>query len=245
MKHQTIEYYDGKQLLIGELIYNSNLAEPQSTVIVYPAFEGRGEFALQYGENLAQIGYNAFVADIYGEAQVAQTLEECIQLYMPFSKDRALVRRRAELAFLAIVENDRVNQNKIGAMGFCFGGMCALELARSGQNLGAVVTAHGMLEKSNLPTQTIKSKVLVLHGYKDPQAPPHLLNGFAEEMESAGVSDWTVTFFGGAKHSFTDPKTGTFDLEKELAMGREYHPIAAQRSFRYAADFFAEAIGPS
>ena len=83
---------------------------------------------------------------------------------------------------------------------------------------------------------------LILHGYQDPQIPPDNLNNFAEEMTKAGVTDWVFSFFGTAKHSFTDPKTGSFDAAKEVEMGREYHQLAAQRTFRYATDFLLEKL---
>lgn len=242
MQHDTIEYFDGDQKLIGELIYKKSSESPKPTIIIFPAFEGRSEFAVEYAESLAKKNFVAFVADMYGDGKVAKTMEECFAFISPFLADRQLVRTRANLAFKTVSNNKIVNQNKIGAMGFCFGGMCALEVARSGENISAVVTAHGVLQKSNLITKAIKSQILVLHGYKDPQVPPDVITGFAKEMEMAGVCDWEFLFFGGAQHSFTDPKTGTFDPEKEREMGRAYHPLAAQRTFRYALDFFNEVL---
>lgn len=242
MEHQSIAYYDGDQKLIGALIQNGASNTPQPAIIVFPAFEGRGAFALQYGERLAQLGYVVLVADMYGDAAVETTIDGCFARITPFLQDRALVRRRALLALQTLCDNSQVKQDCIGAVGFCFGGMCALEIARSGANLAAVVSAHGVLTQSNLPTQAITSKILVLHGYQDPQVPPTVLPDFAAEMQTAGVTDWTVTFFGGAQHSFTDPKTGTFDPQREREMGRAYHRIAAERTFRYTVDFFAEVL---
>lgn len=242
MKSKTIEYFDGNQKLIGELVYKDELKTSQSAVIVFHAFEGRGKFALDYAKRLAEHGWVSFVADMYGDAQVADTIEGCFKLISPFLTDRNMVRRRAVLAFETLLQQEHINKNKIGAIGFCFGGMCMLELARSGANLKAGVSAHGVLAKSQLPTHSIKSSLLILHGYKDPQVPPEQLLQFAEEMEKANVADWTFTFFGNAKHSFTDPKTGTFDAKKEQEMGREYHSIAADRTFKYALDFFQEHL---
>lgn len=242
MKQTSINYFDGEQKLIAELIYDEQQTVLQPGIIVFPAFEGRGDFAINYGRDLAQQGYTVLVADMYGDAKVATTIEDCFALITPFLNDRALVRRRAVLAYKALAEQKNIDQNRLGAIGFCFGGMCALEVARSGENIAAVVTAHGVLQKSDLPTHLIKAGILVLHGYKDPQVPPQVLKAFAEEIQEAGVRDWMFTFFGDAKHSFTDPKSGTFDPQKEKEMGREYNAIAAKRSFRLAVDFFNELL---
>lgn len=237
----TIDYFDETQKLTGELFYDETLGDKKRpAIILFPAFEGRGDFVLDYAKKMAEKGYITFAADMYGDASVSPTLEGCFTLIKPFLENRALVRRRAILAYHTLLEQKNIDANKIGAVGFCFGGMCVLELARSGENLHAGVSIHGVFAKSALETFPIKSKLLVLHGYEDPQVPPTSLTDFAKEMSDADVKDWTFTFFGDAKHSFTDPKTGTFDPTKEKEMGREYNQIAAVRSFQYTLDFFGE-----
>ena len=242
MKSISIDYFDGSQKLIGELFCNESQSALQPSILLFPAFEGRGDFALDYAKKLAEKGYCVFVADMYGDAKIGHTIEDCFALIGPFLQDRELVRRRALLAFETLLKQKNTNPEKIGAVGFCFGGMCVLELARSGAKLRAGVSMHGVLAKSALPTLAIQSKLLILHGFQDPQVPPTQLQGFAEEMASVHVDDWTFTFFGDAKHSFTDPKTGTFDPEKEKVMGREYNRAVADRSLQYALDFFREFI---
>lgn len=242
MKQTPVNYQDGEQKLIAQLIYDENQSGPQPGIILYPAFEGIGDFAIDYAKNLAQQGYAVLVADMYGDGVLGVTLEDCFNLYGTVFNDRALVRKRAVLAFKTLDEQKNIDKDRIGAIGFCSGGMCALELARSGEHVSAVVSAHGLLKKSNLPTQPIKAEIFILHGYQDPQVPPQVVHEFAEEMQTAGTSDWMFTFFGGAKHSFTDPKTGTLDPLKEKEMGREYHAVVADRSFRFAVDFFNEVL---
>lgn len=240
--HTPITYFDGAQKLIGELFFDDKTAEKDKkpAIIVFPAFEGRGEFALDYAKKLAENGYITFVADIYGDAQVADTIADCFKLITPFLQDRALVRRRAVLAYETLCAQKNIDTHKVGAIGFCFGGMCVLEIMRNGSLLQAGVSVHGVFGKSSLPTHPITGKVLVLHGYADPQVPPTGLSAFADEMAAAGVLDWTFTFFGEAKHSFTDPKTGTFDPVQEKEMGREYNAVVAKRSFNTALSFFDE-----
>jgi dienelactone hydrolase len=241
MQRKTIEYFDGSQKLVGELLYHEE-NKPAPTVIIFAAFEGRGDFAIDYAKNLAELGFNAFIADMYGDAKVVGTLPEASALFAPFMQDRSLTRRRALLAFDTTIQQKQVDKNKVAAIGFCFGGMCALEVARSGADLKAIVSAHGLLAKSDLPTHPVNGKLLILHGYADPMVPSTLLPSFAEEMASVGNNNWTFVFFGDAKHSFTDPRTGTFDPVKEPAIGRVYNKAAAERSYRYAVDFFKELL---
>ncbi len=243
MYKKEIEYFDGDQRLVGQLIHKNDISEPQPAVIIYHAFEGLGEFVIEYAEWLAQEGYVVFAVDMYGDGYVASDIEDCFRLITPFLEDRSLVRRRARLAWEVARNQELVLEDKIGSMGFCFGGMCVLELARSGADFKAGVSAHGVLAKSDeLVTEKIKASLLVLHGYKDPQVPPKTFDGFAQEMIEADVTDWTFTMFGNAAHSFTDPRTGSFDPEKELSMGRIYDKTAAERTYRYAVDFFKEIL---
>ncbi|MDF2868172.1 MAG: hypothetical protein K0S11_1642 [Gammaproteobacteria bacterium] len=242
MQQKTIEYFDGEQKLLGQLFFKPEIAQSQPAIIVFSAFEGLSHFTLSYAKQLAEQGYIIFAADMYGNGSTANTIAGCFELIGPFLQDRSLVRTRANLAYETLIQQPGVNKAKIGAIGFCFGGMCVLELARSGVDLPAGVSIHGVLAKSDLVTHPIKTKLLVLHGYQDPQVPPSQLQEFAKEMAQANVDDWTFTFFSHAKHSFTDPLTGTFDPEKEKTMGREYNKVAAERSFRYAVDFFNETL---
>lgn len=242
MNQQTLKYSDGNQELVSQLFIDDDTTENQPAVIVFPAFEGLSEFALDYAQKIASQGYIALAADMYGDGETADTIEGCYKLITPFLEDRALVRRRACLAFDMLSKQGKVDASRIGTVGFCFGGMCGLEVARSGAPIKAVVTAHGVLPKSDLLSEKISASILVLHGYKDPMVPPDVIGPFAEEMAAQGVDDWRFMFFGEGKHSFTDPKTGTFDPEQEKEMGREYNKDAAEATYRYAMDFFEEKL---
>lgn len=243
MKSHAIAYFDQQTKLIGKLFVGDAVHDQKKpAIILFPAFEGHAYFVLDYAEKLAKKGYITFVADMYGDGVSSKKLEECIGFYMPFANNRALTRRRAVLAYETLLKQHDVDGNKIGAIGFCFGGTCALELARSGADIKACISVHGAFEQSDLPTQKIKSKILLLQGYQDPQVPPTLLPAFAVEMQKANVHDWMITYFGEAKHSFSDIATGSFNAVKEAEMGRAYDPIAAERSYRYVVDFFNETV---
>ena len=242
MHTETVTYYDADQRLTGQYFNPFPQQTGQPAVILFSAFEGISPFSVGYAKKLAAEGYIVFLADIYGEGRCASTLDECFQFIQPFLADRALVRRRANLALKACQAIPGIDSSRIGALGFCFGGMCLLELARSGAPLRAGVTLHGVLAPSHLPTLPIHTALLILQGYADPQVPPTAISIFAEEMKAADTSDWSMVLFGLAQHSFTDPATGTYDPVREAEMGRVYDPLAAQRSYQYTVVFLKEQL---
>lgn len=241
MHTEEIAYFDGEQKLIGKVFYKEQSTKKRPAIMLFHALEGRAAFTLELAEQYAKQGYIAFAVEMYGEARTASTLSTGFELIGPLLNDRAMVRRRAILAYETLKTLPMVDIKKIGAIGFCFGGMCILELARAGEPLTAGVCCHAALAKSDLPTRAVATKLLLLQGYKDPQVPAaSSLASFANEMLEAGNTDWTFTFFGDAKHSFTDPATGTFDAVKEIEMGREFNAKAANRAFNFADAFLKE-----
>ena len=127
-----------------------------------------------------------------------------------------------------------VNVDQIAAIGFCFGGLCALDLARSGASLKGVVSFHGLLNKPEaLPTQPMIAKILVLHGYDDPMVTPDAVRDFADEMNHAKV-DWQIHMYGHTQHAFTNP------LAHDETLGLQYHAVASQRSKQSMVNFLAE-----
>lgn len=234
MQIMQIPYFDDTQKLIGTFFPN-----PQKpTLILFPAFEGFSDFAKDYGKFLVEKGFQVFIADMYGDQFCGKTLKDCFSKVSPFLDDRSLVRKRASLAFETVKNLPSVNPNQIGTLGFCFGGMCSLELARSSADIKGCVTIHGILKKSHLDTYPIKSKLLICHGLMDPQVPFESLMEFAKEMEQALNTDFRFLIFGDAKHSFSDPKTGTFDPIQEKQMGRSYNPTAALETKKQLILFF-------
>jgi len=124
----------------------------------------------------------------------------------------------------------------VAAMGYCFGGLCVLDLARSGAAVNGVVSIHGIFTPpQNLVNETIKAKVLALHGYDDPMATPENLNTFCTEMTNAGV-DWQVHAYGLTYHAFTNPKAN------DLGMGTVFSPSANKRSWQALENFLAEVF---
>jgi len=236
MKAEQIIYYDGSQKLMGTFFPNPN----RPLLILFPAFEGFSDFSLNYASFFQKNGYQVFIADMYGDRFCGKTLNDCFLKITPFLEDRSFVRKRALHAYEACTKLPSVDSSKIGSFGFCFGGMCALELARSGAPLTGIATIHGILKKSSLKTNKFNPKALVFHGMQDPQVPMESLQELYHEIKQHGTSTVNFMVFGEAKHSFSDPKTGSFDPQKEKQMGREYNQDAAALTQKQMLVFFNE-----
>ena len=229
-------YYHGEQALHGYLAYDDKNEGPRPAVLVIHDWSGRNDFACQKADMLAQLGYLGFAVDMYGEGRVGETVEEKQALMYPLVHDRALLRDRIQSAFDTLLGLAEVDNRRIAVIGFCFGGLCALDLARSGADIAGVVSFHGLLNKpDDVPNQPIKAKILALHGYDDPMVRPDDVNAFCQEMTQAGV-DWQVHMYGNTQHAFTNP------LAHDMAMGTVYNALAARRSVQAMVEFLDEVF---
>lgn len=234
LQTSKIEYTDGNIVLEGYCALDANHRGKRPAVIIAPDWSGRNDFACQKAEQLAELGYVGFALDMYGQGKIAETKEEKSAMIKPLVQDRLLLRQRVLAAYEVVSKLDAVNTARIGAIGFCFGGMCALDLARSGVELRGVVSFHGLLDApKDLPQKKIHAKVLALHGHDDPMAKPAQVTAFENEMTAAGV-DWQVYIYGNAQHAFTNPK------QHDVAAGLVYNSLADKRSWVAMKDFFVE-----
>ncbi len=211
----------------------------QPTVLVFPAADGRNQWICEQAERIAAMGYVACAVDMYGDAQEAHSLEEYKTWCGPMYADRALLKTRISAAYQAIRGYKLTDPAYIAAMGYCFGGMCALDLARYEPSLRGVVSLHGSLyaPKNHTP-QPIQAKILAAWGYDDPQMPSSDLPQFADEM-NASEADWQVHFFGHTQHAFCDPNAAKIG---GIKVGRVYNPLAAKRSWDLIANFLPECL---
>ena len=155
-----------------------------------------------------------------------------------YRADRALLRARAQAALATLRQQPNVAQDKVAAIGYCFGGGAALELARSGADVAGVVTFHGSLDTPTpQDAKNIKGKVLVLHGADDPNVPRAAVLALEDELTAAKV-DWQVVLYSGVVHSFTQPMAGN-----DKSKGSAYDPEADRRSWQAMKDFFTELFG--
>jgi dienelactone hydrolase len=209
-------------------------------VLVVHDWMGVSPFVNDKVVQLSKMGYVAFGADVYGKGVRPANPGEAGRLAGKYKSDRALFRARLTEAFQVLVKHPLVDPKRIVAIGYCFGGTGAIELARSGADLVGVISFHGGLD-SPTPAdgKNIKAKVLALHGADDPYVPAADVLAFLEELRAAKV-DWQFVAYGGAVHAFTNPAAGT-----DNSKGAAYNANADRRSWEAATTFFNEVFAPA
>jgi dienelactone hydrolase len=237
VQSQTITYKQGKVELEGYLAWDDATPAKRPGVLVVHDWMGISDHTKKEVDRLAELGYVAFAADIYGKGVRPTDPKAAGEQAGKFKNDRKLLRARARAGLDVLAKNKLVDTSHLAAIGFCFGGTTALELARDGAPLAGVVSFHGGL---STPTpqdaKNIKAKVLVLHGADDPNVPPDEVAAFEKEMRDAGV-DWQLVAYGGAVHAFTVPAAGN-----DNSKGAAYNAKADARSWQAMKDFFAEVF---
>jgi len=237
MTNELIEYADGETVLEGYLAYPESVEQPLPAVLVAHDWSGRREFACDAADRLAQWGYVGFALDMYGKGIFGSDgdMEGNAALMNPFAADRALLRQRIKAALDCVGKLPQVNSSRVAAMGYCFGGMCVLELARSGAKVTGVVSIHGIFAPGDISNKEISAKVLCLHGHDDPMVPPEQVLAFEQEMSQAGV-DWQVHVYGETKHAFTNPSANNPEA------GIVYNAAAEARSYQALQNFLQEIL---
>ena len=232
---RTIEYKQGDAVLEGYLASPKDAAGKLPGVLVFHEWKGHGSYVRQRADQLARLGYAAFAADIYGKGVTAKDHVEAGKLAGMYKSDRALLRARAKAAFDVLAAN--ADPERIAAMGYCFGGTCALELARSGAPLKAAASFHGDLSTPTpADAKNIRGRVIVFNGADDPYVKEDSVLAFQKEMREGGV-DWQFVSFGGAVHSFTVKEAGG-----DPSKGAAYNEKADLRSLEILQGFLAGAL---
>ena len=236
IKTDATEYKDGATSCEGYFAYDDAKPGKSPGVLIVHEWGGLGDYVKHRARMLAELGYVAFGCDIFGKGVRATTMEDCAKISEPFYKDRGLTKRRARLGLDQLLAHPRVDTSKVAAIGYCFGGMVALDIVREQMPVNGIVSFHGQL-MTPAPAKKVTAKVLVLHGAVDPVVPPAEVAAFEKEMEEAGA-DWQLVAYGGAKHTFTN-----FNLPTDLPGPAAYNEKADKRSWRAMQDFFKEVLG--
>lgn len=230
----TVDYLDEGVLLEGFFAYDDAISGVRPVVLIHHAWVGRDEFVAKKAIKLAELGYLAFATDMYGKGIRGSSPEENARLMQPFMQDRASLQKRLQAALAIVKLMPWADNQRVASIGFCFGGLCALDLARTGVDIRGVVSFHGLLvPPDNIPNPQIKARVLVLHGHDDPMVPPDQVLALQAELTMAGA-DWQVHVYGGTMHAFTNP------VANDPSFGTVYQPTADRRSWQAMQDFLAE-----
>lgn len=235
MHEQYIEYRDGEQTLEGFLCYDESQPGPRPTVLICHAYGGRDEFVERKARRLAWQGYACFALDNYGKGVRGKSPEESSALMKPFMQDRRMLLRRLQAGLAAAQALPLVDSKRIAVMGFCFGGLCALDLARGNSDIRGAISFHGLLKPSGFTEPKVRAKVLMMHGFDDPLAPPDDVFAVAREFTAAGA-DWQLHAYGNTVHAFTNPVAHNRDG------GLQYDEAADRRSWHTLVQFLDEVL---
>lgn len=228
--------YEADVPLKGLLAYDEKQTGTRPAVLVVHDWGGCNDFATLKAQKVAELGYLAFAVDMYGHGKTAQTKEDKLTLMHPLLDDRVKLQQRIVAAYTFLKSLDNVDPNNIGAIGFCFGGLCVLDLIRTGAPIKGGVSFHGLL-RSPQPDfkypSSISAKVLALHGYGDPMVSPQQVMNFADEMEKLKV-DWQIHMYGNTLHAFSNPAAN------DPSIGAIYNQTADKRSWIAMKNFLTE-----
>jgi dienelactone hydrolase len=235
---RDLEYRHGDVVLRGELHWDETRSETRPGVLVVPEGGGINDHPKSRARRLAELGYVALACDMYGNAEYTTDAKRRTELIQSLRSDPKKLRARALAGLEALSEARFVDRSRMAAIGYCFGGLTVLELARSGANLRGVVSFHGILEtKDPAEKGAVRAKVLACHGVEDPFVSPEQVAAFVAEMRAAGV-DWQLVTYANAGHGFTRPDSGSMGIQ-----GVFYEARADVRSWAMMKSFLEEVFG--
>ena len=211
--------------------YYPACSDGQPAVLIIPTVMGVSELELGFARNL---GYGSMVADLFGVETRGAARETMFAHMGRLKSDRAALRRRLLALLDALCAQPEVDATNVAVIGYCFGGLCALDIARSGADVAGVASFHGLFDPPGLPPKPIKAKVLAMHGWDDPMVPPDAVVALAQELTDRGA-DWQIHAYGHTGHGFTNPNAGRMGIA-----GVAFDEAAARRSWASMRAFLNE-----
>lgn len=236
VRTRTVDYQHEGKPFEGFLAVDDANGGKRPAVLISHAWAGRSDVEEGYAKRLAGLGLAGFALDLYGKGVFGRTTAECQALMSPLAGDRALLQARLLNVVEVVRKLPEIDASNIAAMGFCFGGLCVLDLARTGADIKGVGSFHGLLgAPGNTKGKKIRAKVVAYHGWDDPMVKPDAVKAFGEEMTEAGA-DWQLHAYGGVMHAFTNPHAN------DPGFGTVYNKRAADRSWESFRLFLEECF---
>jgi dienelactone hydrolase len=234
IKTRLIDYRDGDLVFQGMLAWDDDVDGPRPGVLVAHTIRGRSAFEESKAEMLAEQGYVGFAIDVYGKDAIGSKIEECREMMDALRGERPLLQRRLLRALRTMQDQSEVDSARVAAIGYCFGGLCVLDIARTGEPIAGVVSFHGLFDPpGNTAGNRIAARVLALHGWDDPLATPDQAVALAGELGSMGA-DWQLHCYGNVRHAFSNPAA---DASTGVTI---YNKSADRRSWAAARYFLSE-----
>ena len=229
---RSIEYtHDGKTF--EGLLTSDGSKKP--AVLVSHAWAGRSPSEDGFAVKMAEWGYTGFSLDLYGKGVLGSSVEENQALMTPLMEDRPKLQDRLKTVLATVREQPEVDADKVAIIGFCFGGLCALDLARIGTDIKGAASFHGLFTPPGNTADKITAKVIAFHGWDDPMAQPDTVLDLATELTKAGA-DWQIHGYGNTMHAFMNPEAN------DPSFGTVYSPTAERRAWASLKDFLEEVF---
>jgi dienelactone hydrolase len=235
MHQETVSYRDGDVELTGYLYWDDAFSGQRPGILVLHEWWGLNDYAKLRAEMLAEMGYVAFAADMYGDGKVTRHADDAKGWMQQITANVDHWQKRALLGLEQLKAHAKTDPDRVAAIGYCFGGATVMQMVYAGADLDAVVSFHGSLPAAT-PEQAakVKGRVLVAHGDADPFVPRERVAAFTAPLSAAGV-DWEMSIYGGAKHGFTNPYADGYGLD-----GVAYDEQADRRSWLRMLAFFED-----
>jgi len=233
---RDINYDHAGVTMVGRMVVpGDGVGKLPGVIVIHEAF-GLGDHAIAAAERLAEAGYAAFALDLWGDRQQC-SLPGVMDNIAQLVSDGTAWMGRIEAARAVFASQPEVDADRMAAIGYCFGGASALEFARTGHTIKAVVSLHGGLDPVGKDWSANQARVLVCTGFDDPMVPASALTAFEVAMTAAGVN-WEINLYGGTKHSFTNQDAASAGMPDAIA----YNEQADRRSWDSLTRFLSEAL---
>ena len=236
-EQRSMKQEHGGQTL-DHVIVHDGTGRVLPTVLIIPTVMGVQPLEIGFAEKLVELGYHVVIADLFGRRFTPGVDKEAAFAAMgELRGDRAALRDRLLAIVDEVRKREHVDKARIAVIGYCFGGQCALDVARAGADVAGVAAFHGLFDPPGLPPKPIKAKVAAYHGWDDPMVPPEAVVALGDEL-TAGGADWQIHAYGHVGHGFTNPRASEIGIE-----GVFYHEAAARRSWASLENFLGEVLG--